>query len=282
MKKTAQTKLHQLQKLLQTMKSCAIAYSGGVDSTFLIKVAYDVLGENALAITATSSTYPQREFTQAKNLAKNIGITHLSIHSEELALDQFSQNPPDRCYYCKKALFTKIKHVAHQHHLSFVLDGSNADDTADYRPGARARDELGIISPLQQVGLTKQEIRDLSQLMHLKTADKPPFACLASRFPYGVKITKERLIQVEQAETHLLNLGVHQCRVRYHNDTARIEVESPEFPLILTHAEEIVKRFKHLGFSYVTLDIEGYRTGSLNEVLHEDKKNASRLQKRKN
>ncbi len=253
--------------MLRELKSCAIACSGGVDSTFLIKVAYDVLGRNALAVTATSSTYPQRELEDAKRFVQQIGIPHVIIHSEELYIEEFSKNPPDRCYYCKKELFRKIQKIAAENHLAAVLDGSNADDMFDYRPGGKARKELGVISPLKEVGLTKQEIRELSRSMHLESAEKPAFACLASRFPYGVKITKGRLRQVEQAETFLFSLGVHQCRVRYHKDVARIEVAKPDFQNILAHADGIVKRFKKLGFTYITLDVEGYRAGSMNEVL---------------
>ena len=266
-KTSQQAKLKQLQQMLKDLKSCVIAYSGGVDSTFLIKVAYDTLGKNALAVTATSSTYPKRELQDAKRYAHKIGIPHVIIHSEELEIPKFSDNPPERCYYCKKELFRKIQQIAKEHRLNAVLDGSNADDRFDYRPGATARKELGIKSPLKDVGLTKQEIRGLSHTMHLESAEKPAFACLASRFPYGVKITNERLKQVESAEEFLFSLGIKQCRVRYHNHIARVEVATNDFQTILTHAQQIVKRFKKLGFTYITLDLEGYRTGSLNEVL---------------
>jgi len=262
-----QAKLQLLQQQLKDMKSCAIAYSGGVDSTFLITIAYQMLGDRALAVTATSSTYPKRELRDAEQYAQKLGIPYLVIHSEELDIDRFAKNPPDRCYYCKRELFQKIQQVAKEHGLEYVIDGSNADDTRDYRPGAKAKEELGVRSPLQDVGLTKQEIRELSHSMLLDTAEKPPLACLASRFPYGTAITKERLKQVEAAEEHLLSLGIHACRVRYHGTIARIEVPPADFPVILKNAKEIVKRFKGLGFTYVTLDIEGYRTGSLNEVL---------------
>ncbi len=267
MNNTVQEKLQKLQELLKNLKSCAIAYSGGVDSTFLSKVAYDVLGKKTLAVTATSSTYPQRELEEATQYAKEIGIPHLIIHSEELDIPQFATNPPDRCYHCKKELFQKILEIAQDHHLTAVLDGSDADDARDYRPGARARNELGIRSPLKEVGLTKQEIRQLSTQLHLKTSEKPAFACLASRIPYGTKITKERLKQIEAAEEYLFTLGVTQCRVRYHDHIARIEVPVNDIPLILTHAQKIIKHLKELGFTYITLDLEGYRTGSLNEVL---------------
>jgi uncharacterized protein len=264
---TAHEKLQHLQHLLKTLKSCAIAYSGGVDSTFLIKVAYDTLGEHALAVTATSSIYPKRELEDAKRYAQEIGIPHIIIHSEELDIPEFADNPTDRCYHCKKEVFKTIQQVAKEHHLNIVVDGSNADDTLDYRPGARARAELGIRSPLKEVGLTKPEIRQLSISMHLKSAGKPSFACLASRIPYGMKITRERLKQIETAEDYLFSLGIRQCRVRYHGAITRIEVPLEELPTILTNAQTIIKRFKTLGFTYITLDLEGYRTGSLNEVL---------------
>ena len=264
---TTQEKYHQLQQLLKNLKSCAIAYSGGVDSTFLAKVTYDILGVKALAVTATSSTYPQRELQEATRYAQEIGIPHMIIHSEELDIPGFSDNPPDRCYHCKKELFHKILLIAQENHLNAVLDGSNADDSHDYRPGARARNELGIRSPLKEVGLTKQEIRQLSDKLHLKTSEKPAFACLASRFPYGTKITNERLRQVESAEEYLFSLGLTQYRVRYHDHIARIEVPLNDIPLILTQAKKIIKQFKSLGFTYITLDLEGYRSGSLNEVI---------------
>ena len=267
MKKATEAKLQQLQRVLKTMESCVIAYSGGVDSTLLIKVAYEVLGRNALAVTAASPTYPQRELRDAEHFAKKIGIPHLIISSKELEIKNFSNNPPDRCYYCKQELFRILRDVAQNHHLNYVLDGSNADDTFDYRPGEKARREFGIVSPLKDVGFTKQEIREISHVLHLDSYQKPAFACLASRFPYGVKITKKRLKQVEYAEEVLYALGIKQCRVRYHTDIARIEVPDHEFQKIITHAKKISKRFKKLGFTYITLDIEGYRSGSLNEVL---------------
>ncbi len=263
----SKVKLEQLKNNLKQMKCVAIAFSGGVDSTFLTKIAYDVLGERAIAVTATSSTYPQRELKQAKQFTKHIGIKHILINSEETEIENFSDNPNNRCYYCKKELFSIIKQFAKENHLSVVLDGSNVDDISDYRPGMKALEELGVISPLRDVGFTKQEIKELSKDMHLDTWDKPAFACLASRFPYGIKITKSKLTQVEKAESFLFSLGVKQFRVRYHDEIARIEVLKNDFQIILDNSEKITKYFKELGFKYVTLDIEGYRTGSLNEGL---------------
>ena len=266
-KTSTQDKLRQLQQLFKELKSCIIAYSGGLDSTFLVKIANDVLGKNALAVTVTSSTYPKRELKDAKQFARMIGIPHVVIQSEELDIKRFSENPPNRCYYCKKSLFRKIIQIAKNHSFDVVCDGSNADDTADYRPGEKAKRELGIRSPLLEVGLTKREIRELSKSMGLKSCDKPAFACLASRFPYGMKITKKKLGQVESAEDFLFSLGIRQCRVRYHEYIARIEVIEVDLPVVLRNAERIIKRFKKLGFMYITLDLQGYRTGSLNEVL---------------
>ncbi|UCH71669.1 MAG: ATP-dependent sacrificial sulfur transferase LarE, partial [Thermoplasmatales archaeon] len=204
---------------------------------------------------------------QAKHFAKNIGINHVIINLEETKIENFSKNSIDRCYYCKKELFSKIKQVALEKRLDYILDGSNFDDIKDYRPGIKALKELGVISPLKDVGLTKKEIRELSRDIGLNTWDKPSFACLASRFPYGIKITKSRLKKIEEAESFLHYCGVRQYRVRYHIEIARIETSKNDFKLVLKHSDEIIKKFKELGFKYITLDIEGYRTGSLNEVI---------------
>ena len=267
MNESIDIKYNNLKNNLKKMKSVAIAFSGGVDSTFLVKTAFDVLGKNAVAITATSSTYPQRELKEAKNFAKSIGVKHIIINSEETDIKNFSKNPIDRCYYCKKELFLKIKDIAKENNLNFILDGSNADDVSDYRPGRQALKELSIVSPLKDVGITKHEIRKLSKKMKLDTWDKSAFACLASRFPYGEKITKTKLKRVEQAESFLFTLGIKQLRVRYHGDTARIEVLKNDFEKIIRNSDEIISYFKKLKFTYVTLDLQGYRTGSLNEGL---------------
>lgn len=266
-KQSLQNRFNQLKNNLKNMESVAIAFSGGVDSTFLVKVAFDILKEKAIAITATSSTYPKRELEYAKNFSKNLGIKHIIIKSEETEISNFSKNPINRCYFCKKELFLKIKKIAKDNHLNFILDGSNADDSFDYRPGEKALKELGIISPLKDAGLTKQDIRDLSKKIDLDSWNKSAFACLASRFPYGEKITKSKLKKVEQAETFLFSLGIKQLRVRYHGDIAKIEVMPNDFQKIINHSDEIINYFKKLKFTYVTLDLQGYRTGSLNEGL---------------
>lgn len=263
-------KLKQLKKNLCQMQKVAIGFSGGVDSSFLLKVASDTLGKNVLAITAISATYPQKESKDAQHFAQSLGISHRTIELDINDMKKFKKNPVNRCYYCKKELYKQIKKIAQQEHIPFVLDSSNLDDLNDYRPGRKALEELKIHTPLVDVKLTKQEIRDLSKTMHLPTWNKPALACLASRFPYNTKITKERLRMIEDAEDILWDLGVHQVRVRYHNDTARIEVEPKDFELIHTHSKEIIQQFKRLGFHYITLDLEGFRSGRLNEgIIHE-------------
>lgn len=264
-----QNKLEQLKRNIEKMGSLAVAYSGGVDSTFLLKVAYDVLQDRAIAVTARSSTYPEREFKEAEEFTRSAGIKHIVIHSEELEIESFTNNPPNRCYLCKYELFSKIKEVAGKYGIKHIAEGSNIDDLDDYRPGMQAIKELGIISPLKDVGFGKDAIRKLSKKMGLPTWDKPALACLASRFPYGEKITKEKLTMVEKAEQYLLKSGFKQVRVRYHGDTARIEVAENErlkfFDLKLM--DNVYKEFQKIGFAYTALDLKGYRTGSMNEVI---------------
>ena len=262
-------KLAALQQNIRDMGSLAIAFSGGVDSTFLLKVAHDVLGDRVLAITARSSTYPEREFNEATAFAQSIGARHLVIVSEELDIEGFSQNPTNRCYYCKKELFGKIVDIAQAQGIAHVADGSNADDPNDFRPGMTAMRELGAVSPLMDAGLTKQDIRDLSQQMGLPTWDKPSFACLSSRVPYGESITAEKLSMIDRAETVLLGMGFRQVRVRHHGTIARIEVgESERARFFSTDVMDAIDReLRTIGYAYVTLDLKGYRTGSMNEVL---------------
>jgi len=263
-----------LKEKIKNYGSAVVAFSGGVDSTFLIKVTYDILKENMMAVTATSSTYPERELKEAKKYAADMGVNHKVILSEELDIEGFASNPKNRCYYCKKELFTKILDIAKENQMKYVFDGANVDDQGDYRPGMVAAKELGIVSPLKEAGLTKEDIRILSKELNLPTWNKPAFACLSSRFPYGNEITKPKLKMVEEAEEFLMNLGFVQIRVRHHGEIARIEVSAQErskfFNLELM--DQVGKRFQEIGFTYVTLDLSGYRTGSMNKVLSEEEK----------
>lgn len=265
----AAAKLAALVEKLGKLKSACLAYSGGADSTFLACVAGEVLGEKFLAVTAASETYPERERREAEEFAKKYGFRHVVVQTSELGIPGFSDNPPDRCYYCKKELFGTLKSIADREGIETLLDGQNADDVSDYRPGARAAEELEVISPLKEVGLTKAEIRVLSKERGLPTWSKPAFACLASRFPYGQEINAENLTRVGAAEDFLRSLGLGQLRVRDdRGTTARIEVPPEDIGgLIAERREEIVKRLKELGYKYVSVDLEGYRTGSMNEVL---------------
>lgn len=265
----AHEKLDQLKEDIKNMGSLAISFSGGVDSTFLLKVAADVLGDRVVAVTARSSTYPEREFREAEAFAKNLGVKHVVIVSEELDIEGFSENPVNRCYFCKHELFEKVKDVAKQQGVSYVADGSNMDDLGDYRPGMQAVEELAVVSPLKRAGMDKADIRLLSQEMGLPTWNKQSFACLASRFPYGHKITREKLDMVDQAEQFLLDMGFRQVRVRHHGDLARIEVAAEERSRFIEDElmDRIYAEFKKIGFTYVALDMKGYRTGSMNETI---------------
>ena len=263
-------KLENLKVYLKSLESVAVAFSGGVDSTFLLKVASDVLGEKAVAVTALSASYPKREFDEACSFAKKNRIVHIAFESEELDIEGFSSNPVNRCYLCKKELFLKMKGIAEENGLKNIVEGSNYDDNNDYRPGHIAIAELGILSPLRFVQLTKHEIRELSKEMGLLTWNKPSFACLSSRFPYGESITVEKLSMVEQAEQAVIDLGFSQVRVRHHNNLARIEINEDEFEKILKKdmRNQIFETLKKIGFTYVSIDIKGYRTGSMNETLN--------------
>ena len=269
-----QEKYELLKDIIDKKKSAAIAFSGGVDSTFLLRVAKEVLGDKLIAVTATSSTYPERELKEAIKYSEDIGVTHIIISSEELDIEGFASNPKNRCYYCKKELYSKINNIASANGVDYVFDGSNLDDTGDYRPGMQAAKELDVVSPLKEAGLTKNDIRDLSKELGLPTWSKPSFACLSSRFPYGNKITLPKLNMVDKAEQFLLEMGIIQVRVRHHGEIARIEVEPSErenfFDIQVMN--RIGNEFKKIGFTYVTLDLLGYRTGSMNEGLSEEEK----------
>ena len=275
----AENKLERLRASLRETGGAAIAFSAGVDSTFLLRVAHEELGGRAMAVTVRSRTFPACELDEAVAFCRVEGVRHEIVDVCELEIPGFAENPPDRCYLCKKAIFGRIVAVAQANGLAAVLEGSNMDDDGDYRPGRRAIRELGrdgarpsqvyVASPLHDAGFTKAEIRALSKKMGLPTADKPSFACLASRFPYGERITATGLERVERAEQWLTDagLGLVQLRVRSHGDMARIEVPPGDIPRLAARAEEIAAALKGFGFAYVALDLQGYRTGSMNEVL---------------
>ena len=258
-----------LKEILKSYGDLLVAYSGGVDSSLLLKVAHDVLGKKVLAVIAESKTYTKEEGDSAVKFAKKLGVRYQVIHTNEFDDERFVLNPPERCYYCKKELFSKLSGIAKKEGIKHVADGSNVSDLSDYRPGAKALKEYGVKSPLRDAGLTKEDIRKLSKELKIPAWNKPALACLASRIPYGTKITSEILEKIEKGERFLRGLGLKQVRVRHHGNLARIEVDKCDLASLVEDgtSDEIDKKFKSLGYNFVTIDLEGYRTGSMNESL---------------
>ena len=262
-------KWDRLRSLLREMKLAVLAYSGGVDSSVLLCAATEVLGPNLIAVTAISETYPPAELEPAKRFAASLGVRHRILATEEITRDEFSRNAPDRCYHCKQELFGKLRQIADTEGIAYILDGTNIDDLSDHRPGRKAAGEFSVRSPLAEAGLTKQEVRAVARRMDLPMWDKPSLACLSSRIPYGTPITLELLKNIQSAEDAIHAFGIRQVRVRHHGDTARIEVEQDDLARLAAGdvRQQIVDVFKELGYVYICLDLEGYRTGSLNAVL---------------
>jgi uncharacterized protein len=265
-----QKKYECLTKILSDMESVIVAYSGGIDSTFLLKAAYDCLGDHAVGVTAVSPSIPESEIEDTKSLASHIGVRHVLLESHEMDDLMYTENTENRCYFCKTNAYDEIFKFSEKENFHFVLDGNNADDLNDYRPGRKAAIEKGVRSPLQEAGLTKSELRQLAKTLGLPNWNKPAAACLSSRIPYGSSVTVEKLSQIELAEKKLKELGFEQLRVRHHDQVARIEVEQKDFHSIVENRENIVESFKQLGYKYITLDLFGFRSGSMNETMNID------------
>ena len=277
MDKVLQEKYGKLKEYLASLGSVAVAFSGGVDSTFLLYAAREALKDEVIAVTAASCSFPERERKEAEGYCEKLGVRHFVVRSEELQIEGFAKNPVNRCYLCKHELFGKIRDLAAKQGMKEIAEGSNLDDNGDYRPGLKAVEELGVKSPLRHIGFSKREIRELSKELKLPTWDKQSFACLASRFPYGETINEEKLQMVDRAEQLLLDMGFTQLRVRIHGDMARIELMPEEFGRFMEESTRrtVYESFREYGFTYTALDIVGYRTGSMNETLSDEEKSGN-------
>ncbi len=264
---TAHEKLEKLKTILQNYGSIAIGYSGGVDSTFLAKVATDTLGKKALSVSAISESYPKAEQEEAKQIADDLCLNYIAVRTSETGNPEYLKNAPNRCFYCKDELMTHLVKIKEEYNIAELAIGTVIDDLGDYRPGQSAAKQAGCRFPLVEAEMTKDDVRELSKTMNLKTWNKPAFACLSSRFPYGEEITIEKLAMVEQAEDLLRSYGFKQFRVRHHNNLARIELLPEDFDRLLEHRETIYQCFQEIGYAYIAMDLKGFRSGSMNETL---------------
>ena len=264
------TKYKKLESVFHEMDRVAVAFSGGVDSTLVLAVACRVLGDRVLAVTAQSPSLPQRELQDTEFITRTIGAEHLIIQTEELTNPNYARNPVNRCYHCKSELYDRLQKVIAKRNIPFMVNGTNVDDLGDHRPGLQAAKEANVRSPLCEAGFTKQDVREWSRILNLPTWDKPAMACLSSRIPYGQPVTTEKLSMIEQAEDFLMSLGYRQLRVRHHGDMARIELPLEDLARFFSagHAASAQARLKEIGFQFVTVDLQGFRSGSLNEVLN--------------